>query len=188
MIRSNSELSAQLKSLRSSLQIEKARETPSPLGAEEETGPSQQSPSSSKIIKEKERQIEILRLELADLEVRLAEQSNHATSKSRQVEEALLQAKMENIRLTENVESYQMLLQERTLKGEYPILRLDGQESDSSRPNTPSFSEQGSNATSLAAELEEAETHDNGSKTKGNAFVQSVILTCLQLCKPKFDI
>jgi hypothetical protein len=157
---------------------EKTRETSPSIETEVETEPSP-SPSTSRIVKEKERQIEGLRLELADLEVRLAEQTNLATAKSRQVEEALLQAKLENIRLTENVESYQMLLQERTLKGEYPMLRVDGQgdESDSSRPVTPSYSEHGSNATSLATELEEAETQGNALKTKGTVFIQMLVLT-----------
>jgi hypothetical protein len=160
MVRSNGELSAQMKILRS--QSEKPRETslfPEDMHTVE---PHRYlaSPSAA-IIKDKERQIDALQLELADLEVRLAEQANSAVSRNRQIEEALLQAKLENIRLAENVESYQMLLQDRTLKGEYPIMSLEGvredDETEISRENSPTISDDTSKVTSLAAELEEAE-------------------------------
>ena len=108
-------------------------------------------------------------IELADLEVRLAEQSSSALSRAREIEDALLQAKLENIRLAEDVESYQILLQDRTLKGEYSITGLEGvperYEIDSNRSSSPLH--EGQISTSLAAELEEAETFVDVSKFKG---------------------
>jgi hypothetical protein len=125
---------------------------------------------TSSVIKEKDREIDGLKLELADMEVRLAEQTNSAVSRSRQVEEALLQARLENIRLAENVESYQMLLQDRTLKGEYPSMTLEGvredHEMEMSAENSPKDHDNLSNLASLATELEEAEEPAGVSKIK----------------------
>ena len=136
---------------------------------------------SISIVREKDRQLELLQLELADLEVRLAEQQNAALSRSRQIEDALLQAKLENIRLTENVESYQMLLQDRTLKGEYSIMNLEGlserDETDSIHSDPPSDGDRTyMGTTSLAAELEEAETVSDTSRIKGRIAASDVYL------------
>jgi hypothetical protein len=166
-----------MKILRSSSQSERSRDTsPSPEGrrTDEELDSGLKS-SYTATIKENERQIDALRLELADMEVRLAEQANSANSRSRQVEEALLQAKLENIRLAENVESYQMLLQDRTLKGEYSIMGLEGVHEDEetypSREHSPIDGDDMPKSTSLAAELEEAEDQPGSSKIKRNIFL-----------------
>ena len=169
MIRSNSELSAQLKALRSSLQLERSRETL--VSPEDKKSPDiLRSASLESISREKDRQIESLRSELADLEFRLAEQVKVAIEGSKKLEDALLQTKLENNRLAETVESYQILLQDRTLKGEYHLMNLggvrEGNDSSSSRANSPSLGEQNQNLTSLASELEEAE-EDYNSKIKG---------------------
>jgi hypothetical protein len=154
------ELSTQLKILRQSTHQEKSQELRT--GTQDEPldpGDGKDFNISAGALKKKDIQIEGLQLELAELEVRLAQEENVALSRMRQVEGALLQAKVENIRLTENVESYQMLLQERTMKGEYPLMGLPlGQESGSpsSRPNSR-LDECDLNVTSLATELEEAE-------------------------------
>jgi hypothetical protein len=170
MVRSNSELSAQLKALRNSMQAERSRDTsPSP----KERDPSDVSESYSYVaaIRDKDRQIHSLQLELADLEVRLAEEANSALSRSRQIEDDLLQVKLENIRLAENVESYQILLQDRTLKGEYSIMSVEGMpekdETNSSRSTSPFYDEHKSKGTTLATELEEAEISSQSTKIKG---------------------
>jgi hypothetical protein len=167
IVRSNSELSAQLKSLRSSVQLDRSRDTSQ---QSLEDTPEQPPLSTATMIREKDRQIDTLRLELASMEVRLAEQTNAALTRSRQIEEALLQAKLDNIRLSENVESYQMLLQEKTLKGEYPTLGFESShdldEFESSRVNTPT-SDRAESATSLATEIEQAENGPD-SKVKGS--------------------
>ena len=126
LVRSNSELSAQLKNTPKYLAVRtvdgirlRQPETRIPPTLSE-------SSSYATTIREKDRQIDSLQLELADLEVRLAEQANAALSRSRQIEDDLIQVKLENIRLAENVESYQILLQDRTLKGEYSIMSVEG--------------------------------------------------------------
>lgn len=130
-------------------------------------------------MREKDRQIDSLRLELADLEVRLAEGANAALSRTRQIEDALLQAKLENIRLAENVESYQILLQDRTLKGEYSIMSMEGvpdrDETGSSRSTSPFYDDHKMKGTSLATELEEAEPSSDASKIKG---ISTTLYSC----------
>jgi hypothetical protein len=170
IVKSNSELSAQLRALRNSMQSERSRDaspSPKPKGTAEADEPS----SFAATMREKDRQIDSLRLELADLEVRLAEQANSALSQNRQIEDALLRAKLENIRLAENVESYQILLQDRTLRGEYSIMSVEGvpekEEADSSRSTSPLFDDHKLKTASLAAELEEAEPSAEASKIKG---------------------
>ena len=154
--------------------MERSRET-SPLPNVKEQGAGGEEPSSLDIltatVREKDRQIDSLRLELADMEVRLAEESNSALARARQVEEALIQVKLENIRLAEDVESYQILLQDRTLKGEYSIAALesapDADERLSSRSTSPMQDDNRSAGASLALELEQAESGIENSKIKG---------------------
>lgn len=170
MVRSNSELSAQLKALRNSMQSERSRDT-SPSPKERDPSDVSESYSYAAAIRDKDRQIHSLQLELADLEVRLAEEANSALSRSRQIEDDLLQVKLENIRLAENVESYQILLQDRTLKGEYSIMSVEGMpekdETNSSRSTSPFYDEHKSKGTTLATELEEAEISGQSTKIKG---------------------
>jgi hypothetical protein len=168
-VRSNSELSAQLKALRNSLNSELSPD-PSPPPDEPAVAASHSALSS---VREKDLQIDSLRLELAELEVRLAEESNSAVIRARKAEEALLQVKLENIRLVENVESYQLLLQDRTLKGEYSILTLEdripdvGSESGSIRSTSPFHESLNSKPSSLATELAAVETIGDDSTIKG---------------------
>jgi len=172
MIRSKSELSAQLKALRNSILVERSRETSSPSDSKE-TAVTLPSASYESLIQEKERKIGSLQLALSDLQLRLAEQVNTAHTGSKKLEEALLQSKLENNRLAEAVESYQILLQDRTLKGEYHLMGIEGvQEADdlnSSRATSPSSGDQDHAATSLALEIEEAEESDKDSKIRGDS-------------------
>lgn len=170
VIRSNSELSAQIKALRNNLQSDRSRDASISSNDKERTDASE-CPSFAAAIREKDRLIDSLRLELADLEVRLAEQSSAALSRTRQVEDTLLQVKLENIRLAENVESYQMLLQDRVLKGECPIMTLEGpserDDANSIRSNSPEHDDEKPKNASLATELEEAEASAATKKVKG---------------------
>jgi hypothetical protein len=168
MAKSNSELSAQIRSLRKSLQSERSREA-SQSSEEHVASEAGDDKPAGISLRETERQVESLKLELADMEVRLAEQATSAASRSREIEDAFLQVKMENIRLTENIESYQMLLQDKTLKGEYFIANLEGvpekDETNSTRSDSP-FSDT-TKATSLAAELQAAESPGENVNVKG---------------------
>lgn len=171
MVRSNNELSAQLKVLRTSLQMERSRETSPSRIPKGEGDDAPNSDSLATTLREKDRQIDSLQLELAEIEIRLAEESSSSLSRARQIEEALIQAKLENIRLAEDVESYQILLQDRTLKGEYSIMNVEGvpdtDEALSSRSTSPLHDDHRPSGASLAKELEEAEAGADASKIRG---------------------
>ena len=183
IVQSNIELSAQLKSVLTSIQIERSRNTLPSHNLKEQEGEkdSPKSDSLASALRERDRQIDSLRLELADVEIRLAEESNSVLAQARQVEEALIQAKLENIRLAEDVESYQILLQDRTLKGEYSIANLEGvpetDEGLSSRSTSPMNDDRKPGGSSLAKELEEAETGRDASKIKGIRLFVMLILS-----------
>lgn len=92
--------------------------------------------SSSKLILQKDKLIEALRIELAEAQIKLVESENKGGGRLQEVERLLMEARMANARLMEDNESYQLLLKDKTLKGDF------GQ-SD--------FSYMGSNQDALAA-------------------------------------
>ena len=63
--------------------------------------------------------IESLRLELAEAQIKLVESENQGGGRLHEVERLLMEARMANARLMEDNESYQLLLQEKTLKGDF---------------------------------------------------------------------
>ncbi|KAL7939852.1 hypothetical protein V8C35DRAFT_17311 [Trichoderma chlorosporum] len=75
--------------------------------------------NSSKLILQKDKLIESLRLELAEAQIKLVETENQGGGRLQEVERQLMEARMSNARLMEDNESYQLLLQERTLKGDF---------------------------------------------------------------------
>ncbi|KAI5467150.1 putative M protein, serotype 2.1 precursor [Mariannaea sp. PMI_226] len=75
--------------------------------------------NSSKLILQKDKLIESLRLELAEAQIKLVETENQGGGRLHEVERLLMEARMANARLMEDNESYQLLLQERTLKGDF---------------------------------------------------------------------
>lgn len=75
--------------------------------------------NSSKLILQKDKIIESLRLELAESQIKLVESENQGGGRLHEVERLLMEARMSNARLMEDNESYQLLLQEKTLKGDF---------------------------------------------------------------------
>lgn len=75
--------------------------------------------NSSKLILQKDKLIESLRLELAEAQIKLVESENSGGGRLHEVERLLMEARMANARLMEDNESYQLLLQEKTLKGDF---------------------------------------------------------------------
>ncbi|KAM0264439.1 hypothetical protein ACHAQJ_000630 [Trichoderma viride] len=75
--------------------------------------------NSSKLILQKDKLIESLRLELAEAQIKLVETENQGGGRLHEVERLLMEARMANARLMEDNESYQLLLQEKTLKGDF---------------------------------------------------------------------
>ncbi|MBE3112560.1 MAG: hypothetical protein IMZ46_18965, partial [Acidobacteria bacterium] len=75
--------------------------------------------NSSKFLLQKDKLIESLRLELAEAQIKLVESENQDGNRLQEVERLLMEARMANARLMEDNDSYQLLLQERTLNGEF---------------------------------------------------------------------
>ena len=97
-------------------------------------------------IDRKDRMVENLRLELVDAQIRLAEMEHIGDGRLQELEKQLLETRVNNARLLEDNESYQLLLSEKTLKGDF-------------------MNDQGASATglgSLADELESAQASTEG--------------------------
>jgi hypothetical protein len=125
---------------RSSPRLDSETFAPLPLTSQEEpNGDSQQ-------LQQKDRMIESLRLELADAQIKLTEMEHMGDGRLQELEKQLLEARMTNARLLEDNESYQLLLSEKTLKGDF-------------------MNDSGPSATglgSLADELESAQKNSEG--------------------------
>jgi len=112
--------------------------------------------SNSKLINQKDKIIEGLRLELAEYQVKLLEVENAGGGRMAELEKQLLETRMTNARLMEDNESFQLLLGEKTLNGD--LSRGDFlRESSNGGDITPSGN---GPSTSLADELESAEEGD----------------------------
>ncbi|KAI1389560.1 uncharacterized protein F4822DRAFT_204927 [Hypoxylon trugodes] len=116
--------------------------------------------NNSKLLLQKDKLIESLRLELAEAQIKLVESENQGGGRLHEVERLLMEARMANARLMEDNESYQLLLQEKTLHGDFgkgdfsymnvaanqdALNALEGRSNAGDNPITP--------ATSLADEL-----------------------------------
>ncbi|KAH7149287.1 hypothetical protein B0J13DRAFT_523932 [Dactylonectria estremocensis] len=111
--------------------------------------------NSSKLILQKDKLIESLRLELAEAQIKLVESENQGGGRLHEVERQLMEARMANARLMEDNESYQLLLQERTLKGDFGQNDFSYMGSNSNQDALNAL-EGNSGLSSLADELSEA--------------------------------
>ncbi|KAL4917155.1 hypothetical protein BDW62DRAFT_184254 [Aspergillus aurantiobrunneus] len=112
----------------------------------------ERSPSrnNSKLLLQKDKLIESLRLELAESQIKLVEMENKGGGRQRELEKELLEARMANARLMEDNESYQLLLSERTLNGDF----AKGDFMREAHPESSDTKESGGGLGSLADELE----------------------------------
>ncbi|GKU01181.1 m serotype [Fusarium langsethiae] len=111
--------------------------------------------NSSKLILQKDKLIESLRLELAEAQIKLVETENQGGGRLHEVERLLMEARMANARLMEDNESYQLLLQERTLKGDFGQNDFSYMGSNSNQDALAAL-EGKAGGSSLADELSEA--------------------------------
>ncbi|KAK7416479.1 hypothetical protein QQX98_005183 [Neonectria punicea] len=111
--------------------------------------------NSSKLILQKDKLIESLRLELAEAQIKLVESENQGGGRLHEVERLLMEARMANARLMEDNESYQLLLQERTLKGDFGQNDFSYMGSNSNQDALNAL-EGNTGGSSLADELSEA--------------------------------
>lgn len=75
--------------------------------------------SSSKLVMQKDKIIEELRLELAEAQIRLVEVEHSGGGHMTKLQKEMYDVKMQNARLMEENESFQLLLSEKTLNGDF---------------------------------------------------------------------
>ncbi|KAK7992007.1 hypothetical protein PG988_000801 [Apiospora saccharicola] len=118
--------------------------------------------NNSKLLLQKDKLIESLRLELAEAQIKLVESENQGGGRLHEVERLLMEARMANARLMEDNESYQLLLQEKTLhgdfgKGDFSYMGVSANQDALSalegRSSTGGEAPAESNATTLGASL-----------------------------------
>ncbi|KAM7207609.1 hypothetical protein V8F20_002087 [Naviculisporaceae sp. PSN 640] len=123
--------------------------------------------NTSKLLLQKDKLIESLRLELAEAQIKLVESENQGGGRLQEVERLLMEARMANARLMEDNESYQLLLSERTLKGDFGISDFSYMGGASSNQDALAALEgRSTGAPSLADELSEAAGNDNRQETE----------------------
>ncbi|KAI9652831.1 MAG: hypothetical protein M1831_006356 [Alyxoria varia] len=115
--------------------------------------PRDNSQNNSKLLLQKDQVIENLRLELAEAQIKLVEMENSGGGHLQDVEKMLLEARMSNAKLMEDNESYQVLLSEKTLNGDFSRNNFMNASNDASEGTGGQQSQPGS---SLADELETA--------------------------------
>ncbi|PSN64659.1 hypothetical protein BS50DRAFT_498329 [Corynespora cassiicola Philippines] len=109
----------------------------------------------SKLIHQKDKIIEGLRLELAEVQIKLVEMENAGGGRMRELEKQLLETRMTNARLMEDNESFQLLLGEKTLNGD--LSRGDFLRESMNAHSEDRAPSRNGPATSLADELESAD-------------------------------
>ncbi|KAK4138942.1 hypothetical protein BT67DRAFT_413825 [Trichocladium antarcticum] len=118
--------------------------------------------NNSKLVLQKDKLIESLRLELAESQIKLVESQNQGGGRLQEVERLLMEARVANARLMEDNESYQLLLHERTLKGDFAINDFSYSGSASANQDALAALEGRGLGTSLADELSGAgDDHDH---------------------------
>jgi hypothetical protein len=131
----------------------------------------ERSPSrnNSQLLLQKDKLIESLRLELAESQIKLVEMENRGGGRQQELERELLEARMANARLMEDNESYQLLLSEKTLNGDFSKADFLHESLPRSSYGT------GGGAGSLADELESAgESSTNEDSRKLEAEIRAL--------------
>jgi hypothetical protein len=100
-----------------------------------------------------------LRLELAEAQIKLVESENQGGGRLQEVERLLMETRMANARLMEDNDSYQLLLHEKTLKGEIGQNDFSYMHSNSNQDALAAL-EGNAGGSSLADELSEADNAD----------------------------
>jgi len=122
------------------------------------------SQNNSKVVMQKDRIIESLRLELAEAQIKIVEMENMGSGRLHDLEKSLLETRITNARLMEDNESFQLLLGEKTLNGDFS--KAD------SMPG--SNNAETGNMGSLADELKSATEGENDGDRRLEAEVKSL--------------
>ncbi|KAI9743102.1 MAG: hypothetical protein M1818_003397 [Claussenomyces sp. TS43310] len=116
--------------------------------------------SNSKIVLQKDRLIESLRLELAEAQIKIVESANMGGGRLHEVETLLQEARVANARLLEDNNSYQLLLSEKTLNGDFARNEF-GFMSSAANPDALDALEGRTATSSLADELSNIDDGEN---------------------------
>lgn len=120
--------------------------------------------NNSKLVMQKDKIIESLRLELAEAHVKVVEMEHMGGGHLRELQNKIYEIKMQNARLMEENESFQLLLSEKTLNGDF--LRVYNT-NVASRPPSRSPEPPGEGpGTSLADELGSEDDGEGGGDTE----------------------
>lgn len=133
----------------------------------------------SKLVMQKDKVIEDLRLELAEAQMRIVEIENMGGGQLLKLQKEVYDIKMQNARLMEENESFQLLLSEKTLNGDFSNSELlrPHSHAESRPPSRQPDSERGpSLADELAGESDslEADSHGNEQARKLQGEVNSL--------------
>lgn len=120
--------------------------------------------NNSKLVMQKDKLIESLRLELAEAQIKLVEVENMGGGRMQELERILLETRMTNARLMEDNESFQLLLSEKTLNGDFS--KADFMPGSSNAKS--------SGAGSLADELESAAEGESESSRRLESEIKSL--------------
>ncbi|KAG9238445.1 hypothetical protein BJ875DRAFT_437521 [Amylocarpus encephaloides] len=147
--------------------------------------------NNSKLVLQKDRLIESLRLELAEAQIKLVETENMGGGRMQEVERLLLEARMTNARLMEDNESYQLLLSEKTLAGDFSksdfmgsaanqdaLSALEGRTAAPSLADELADSDEGgdiANSRSLEAELKSAKDQNKALTLYINKIIERLL-------------
>lgn len=121
--------------------------------------------NNSKLVMQKDKIIESLRLELAEAHVKVVEMEHMGGGHLRELQKQMYEIKMQNARLMEENESFQLLLSEKTLNGDFLRAYNPNAASrpPSRSPEPPGEGEGHGQGTSLADELDsEADSEAGG--------------------------
>lgn len=131
--------------------------SPNPDGTDRQFAPASMnrsdstSRSNSKLVMQKDKIIESLRLELADAEMKLIEVDHKGGGRLQDLQKEVYDLKMQNARLMEENEHFQVMLTEKTIAGDF---HLAPPSNAVSRPPSRRLEEQAAGGKSLADELE----------------------------------
>lgn len=115
-------------------------------------------------------------MELAEAQIKLVESENQGGGRLQEVEKLLMEARMANARLMEDNESYQLLLQEKTLKGDFGQSDFSYMGTNSNQDALAAL-EGKTGGSSLADELSEAASNDGDNTNSNNTNRRSQPMT-----------
>ncbi|KAI9683707.1 MAG: hypothetical protein M1829_005013 [Trizodia sp. TS-e1964] len=127
--------------------------------------------NNSKLLLQKDKMIESLRLELAEAQIKVVESENRGGGRMQELERVLMETRISNARLMEDNESFQLLLSEKTLNGDFS--KTEFMQSNASALDALEGKLSSTHASSLADELESVSEGGNSETCRLEAELRS---------------